>query len=138
RPQLEALASPRLAGIRHLVHLDPDPRWLARPEVGAGLDHLAERGLSFDLVIRAEQLPLVAEVVRARPGVRFVLDHLGGVAEADDADAWASGLRDLAALPNTWAKISGLAGVTDPDRLRRAVDTAFDAFGPDRLMYGSD
>jgi predicted TIM-barrel fold metal-dependent hydrolase len=64
-------------------------------------------------------------------GVRFVLDHLGG--------GWETGLRALAAQPNVHAKISGLAGlVTDPSRLRRMVGVAVEAFGPHRLMYGSD
>ncbi|MBP2708613.1 amidohydrolase family protein [Microbispora sp. RL4-1S] len=138
---LDPAARRRLVGIRHLVHIDPDPDWLGRSDVGAALGHLAARGLGFDLVVRWWQLPLAATVVAARPGVRFVVDHLGGIAECDDDAGWEAGLRALAARPNTYAKISGLAGLVgdgDTDRLRRVADVALEAFGPERLMYGSD
>ncbi|MDY7085287.1 MAG: amidohydrolase family protein [Actinomycetota bacterium] len=145
-PQLDELgpaARRGLVGVRHLVHLDPDPQWLARPSVGAGLDRLAADGLGFDLVVRARQLPLTVTVVRAHPDVRFVLDHLGGVTEADDLAGWETHLRDLARLPNVWAKISGLATLAGPQRtrmdgMRHAVRVALEVFGPARLMYGSD
>ena len=136
-----ARARNRLVGIRHLAHLDPDPSWLIRPEVGAGFTHLAERDLGFDLVLRAAQLPLATSVVAAHPGTRFVLDHLGGIAETDDEAAWTGAVRRFAGQPNTYAKISGLARFAHPDRragLRRSVDVALEAFGPQRLMYGSD
>jgi L-fuconolactonase len=136
---LEAGARGRLVGIRHLVHVDPDPGWLSRPDVGRALDVLADRDLRFDLVVRPWQLPLAATVAGAHPGLRFVLDHLGGIAESIDDAAWERGLRALAAHPHVYAKISGLAGLLDdPARLHRAVGVAIDAFGPDRLMFGSD
>jgi L-fuconolactonase len=132
RRQLEELlpgARGRLVGIRHLAHVDPDPRWLDRPDVGASLDALAAHGLGFDLIVRWWQLDLAESVV----------DHLGGIAECDDDDGWERGLRSLAALPNVSAKISGLAGmVPDAGRLRGVVGVALEAFGPHRLMYGSD
>ena len=90
----------RLVGIRHLVHLDPDPAWLSRPDVGAALDDLGARDLGFDLVLRSWQLPLAATVAAAHPGVRFVVDHLGGIADTTDDAGWESGLRALAAYPN--------------------------------------
>ena len=139
--QLDALSAGgrRLVGLRHLVHVDPDPGWLGRPDVGAALDALATRGLCFDLVLRPWQLPLAATVAETRPGLRFVLDHLGGIAESTDDRDWEAGLRALAAHSHVHAKISGLAGlVDDPVRLRRVVGVALDAFGPDRLMFGSD
>ena len=129
----------RLVGIRHLVHVDPDPDWLGRPDVGTALAALSAHHLCFDLVVRSWQLPLAATVAAAHPGLRFVVDHLGGIAEAADEESWESGLRAVAAQPHVYAKISGLAGlVHDPERLRRVVGVAVETFGPDRLMYGSD
>jgi L-fuconolactonase len=138
--ELGTAARRRLVGIRHLVHVDPDPDWLGRPDVGTALDQLAVRDLGFDLVVRWWQLPQAATVVAAHPDVRFVVDHLGGIAETGDDAGWEAGLRRLAARPNVCAKISGLAGVVSGDRarLRRVVDVALEAFGPERLMYGSD
>jgi L-fuconolactonase len=140
--QLELLSSGgrrRLVGLRHLVHVDPDPGWLGRADVGSALAALSAHYLCFDLVVRSWQLPSAARVAGAHPGLCFVLDHLGGIAETTDDAGWESGLRALAAHPNVHAKISGLAVlVDDPARLRRVVDVAIEAFGPDRLMYGSD
>ena len=139
--QLETLGTGarRLVGLRHLVHLDPDPAWLHRGDVGVALDVLAARGLCFDLVVRSWQQPLAATVAGEHPGLRFVLDHLGGIADTADEDGWERDLRSLAARPNVYAKVSGLAGiVTDRERLRRVVGVAVEIFGPQRLMYGSD
>lgn len=143
RPQLDQLLAGTgrpLVGLRHLVHLDPNPQWLGQPAVIAGLGRLDAYDLGFDLVIRSSQLPLAALAAQALPEVRFVVDHLGGIVEADDFDGWATGLRAYARRPNTWAKISGLAGLMadGADVVRRAIDVALEVFGPDRLMYGSD
>ena len=77
--QLDALAGEvggdRLVGIRHLAHEDPDPQWLARPSLDFAT--LADRGLTFDLVVHPHQLAMAAQVVEANPNTRFVLDHLG-------------------------------------------------------------
>jgi L-fuconolactonase len=133
-----------LVGIRSQVQGEPDPGYLDRPEVRRGLRTVDAAGLAFDLVIRADQLPAAARLARDLPQVRFVLDHLGKPPIGDGGlEAWAGPLRDLAAAPNVTAKLSGL--VTEADRtgwtvddLRPYVRTAVEAFGPDRLMFGSD
>jgi L-fuconolactonase len=141
RPQLE-MAPPhrgRLVGVRHLVHMESDPDWLRRREVGQALDTLGDVDLGFDLVLRAAQLPLAAEITAAHENTRFVLDHLGGLADAEDRPAWEAGLREIARKPNVVAKISGLAGLAqNGDDIHRLVDIAIEVFGPQRLMYGSD
>ncbi|WP_439681141.1 amidohydrolase family protein [Embleya sp. MST-111070] len=133
-----------LVGIRHQVQGEADPNWLLRPEVDRGLAAVGAAGLAYDLVLRPEQLPAAIEAARARPELTFVLDHLGKPPiRSRRPGTWAAELRALARLPNTVAKLSGL--VTEADRhawtltdLRPAVSVALDAFGPQRLMFGSD
>ncbi|MFJ1707679.1 amidohydrolase family protein [Kitasatospora sp. NPDC088346] len=134
----------RLVGIRHQVQGEDDPDWLLRPDVGRGLAAVASAGLAYDLVLRPEQLPSAAEAARRHPGLTFVLDHLGKPpVRPRGPDTWAADLHALAALPNTAAKLSGLVTEADLDHwrtddLRPFVATALHAFGPRRLMFGSD
>lgn len=141
---LGSTASVPIVGVRHLAHIDPDPEWLLREDVGRGLDALARAGLCFDLVVREWQLPQAVEVVSRHDGLQFVLDHLGGPpAPEADLTAWASAFGELARHPNVAAKVSGLtaglpAGSWAAGDLRPVVEIALDAYGPYRLMYGSD
>ncbi|MET7946443.1 amidohydrolase family protein [Micromonospora sp. NPDC005324] len=134
----------RLVGIRHLVQSESDPAYLDRPDVRRGIAAVGAAGLVFDLLVRQHQLPMAARLTRDLPEVNFVLDHLGKPALGSSEMAeWSRGLRSLAASPNTTAKLSGLVTEvplphwTSGD-LRPAVEDALDAFGPDRLMFGSD
>ncbi|MCX4672011.1 amidohydrolase family protein [Streptomyces sp. NBC_01381] len=133
-----------LVGIRHQVQGEPDPRWLLRPDVRRGLNAVADTGLAYDLVVLPHQLPACVDAAREHPGLTFVLDHLGKPPIASgDLAPWAADVRVLAALPNTVCKLSGLVTEADPkswtvDDLRPYADTVLDAFGPDRLMFGSD
>lgn len=133
-----------LAGLRHQVQSEPDPDWLTRPDVLRGLGAVAAAGLVYDLVITPTQLTAAASAAARLPGLTFVLDHLGKPpVAAGRLQPWASGLRRLAAQPNTVCKLSGL--VTEADwrhwtvaDLRPYTEIALTAFGPDRLMFGSD
>ncbi|MGO4595144.1 amidohydrolase [Leifsonia sp. 2TAF2] len=133
-----------VVGVRHLAHIDPDPEWLLRDDVSQGLAALGREGLAFDLVIRDWQLGQAADLAARHDGVRFVLDHLGGpLAEDADPARWEAGLRELARRPNVTAKVSGLSSGLAPgewsaEDLRSVVEVAVDAFGTDRLLYGSD
>jgi L-fuconolactonase len=147
-PQLAGLRQAEgggnLLGIRHLAHQDADDHWLLRSEVASGLTTLAEAGLVFDLVVRPDQLGDAAAVAAEHPEVTFVLDHLGKPPIASgDLAGWGSDLRAVAASPNVSAKLSGLVIEADwstwtVDDLREPVDIALEAFGPNRLMFGSD
>ncbi|WP_433496569.1 amidohydrolase family protein [Sphaerimonospora sp. CA-214678] len=143
----ELAASPGgdlLRGIRHLVQGEDDPRWLARDDVRGGLREVAAAGLTYDLLVAPHQLPAAIETVRALPELSFVLDHLAKPPVASGRlEPWAGLIRELAAEQNVTAKISGL--ITEADwhdwdaaRLRPYVDVALEAFGPSRLMFGSD
>ncbi|MET8995557.1 amidohydrolase family protein [Amycolatopsis sp. NPDC004169] len=133
-----------LTGIRHLVQAEPDPRWLEREDVLAGLAAVRDAGLVYDLLVLPHQLPAATAAVRALPDLTFVLDHLAKPPIASgELEPWASGIATLAREPNVVAKLSGL--VTEADRehwtaadLRPYAETALAAFGPDRLMLGSD
>ncbi|MCK1816915.1 amidohydrolase family protein [Streptomyces sp. XM4011] len=134
----------RLSGIRHQVQGEADPHWLLRADVQRGLAAVAAAGLVYDLVILPHQLPAATRAAALRPELTFVLDHLGKPPiAAGQREPWARDLRRFAALPNTTAKLSGL--VTEADwrhwtmaDLRPYADVALEAFGPGRLMAGSD
>jgi L-fuconolactonase len=135
----------KLVAIRHQVHDELDADWLLRPQVQQGLRHIADAGLVYDLLVRTRELPAAVQVTRALPNLRFVLDHLAKPPfVAGDLAAWATGLRELARSQNVVAaKLSGLVTEADWQRwtvadLQPAVDVALQAFGPSRLMFGSD
>jgi L-fuconolactonase len=134
----------KLVGLRHQVQSEPDPDWLTRPDVLRGLAAVARAGLVYDLVITPGQLAASARAAAAVPDLVFVLDHLAKPPIAVGVtQPWARDLRRLAAPPNTAAKLSGL--VTEADwhhwrvaDLRPYAEVALDAFGPARMMFGSD
>ncbi|MEV4172076.1 amidohydrolase family protein [Nonomuraea sp. NPDC049709] len=135
---------PKFAGIRHLIHDEPDPDWVVRDEVIEGLRLLAGLELPFDVVAvlprHLEHVPVLAERV---PGLRMVIDHLAKPPIAEQGwEPWASLLARAAECPGVYAKVSGLntaaaAGWTGED-LRPYVEHAVELFGPGRLMFGSD
>jgi L-fuconolactonase len=135
----------KLRGVRSQVQAAP-PGYLDDPAVRRGLALIGELDLGFDLVVRVDQLPSAARVARDLPFVRFVLDHLGKprIRAGDEGFAeWRLAIGPLAALPNAYAKISGL--VTEADvtawtsaDLRPYILEALELFGAERLMLGSD
>lgn len=134
----------RLVGVRHVTFEEDDERWLARPDVSAGLAALGDSGLTYDLLVRSDQLRLATEVARRHESTTFVLDHLGKVPMTSTTlVSWARDLAALAACPNVAMKVSGVITEDDwtrwsIDRLRPIVDHAMATFGPDRLLFGSD
>jgi L-fuconolactonase len=145
RAQLERLASrKRLVGIRHIVQGEPDDHFLLRPRFCRGLALLAEYDLAYDILIYARHLPVAVAFVERFPGQRFVLDHLAKPEiKRGEIKSWEADLRRLAAFPNVSCKLSGLVTEADwqhwtPQGLRPYLDVAYDAFGPQRLLVGSD
>jgi L-fuconolactonase len=128
-----------LAGIRHPVMLEPDADWLIRPDVQRGLAAVAASGLTFDVLVRPQQLPAAVRAAAALPQLTFVLNHLGNVDVQPDVDQeWAGSFTALAALPNTFCKLSGILGQPNLAHIQPYYRLAIDSFGPDRLMFGSD
>ena len=139
-------ARPRFAGIRNLIHDQPDPDWLRRPDVAEGLALLEQSDVAFDLVTsQPRHLEHAGYLSERFPGLRLVVDHLGKPpVKTGDRDGWRAQMRRAAANPLVHAKISGLYPAVGDWRdhgakdLRPWVDDALDAFGPKRLMIGSD
>ncbi len=135
---------PNLVGVRHLIHNDPDPKWLLRPEVSESLSLLADAGLVFDAVAeRPDLVALLPEVAARHPSLTLVLDHLGKPPIAEQGwQPWADLLAEVAALPNVVAKLSGLATVSTPGFTaadwQPYVDHALSLFGPERVLAGGD
>jgi L-fuconolactonase len=145
RSQLKVLARhPKLVGIRHIVQSESDDRFLLQPEFLRGVSALEEFDLAYDILIYTKHLPVAAEFVERFPRQRFVLDHLAKPPiKSGKIDSWAQGISRLAGFPNVFCKLSGL--VTEADwqaweapQIIPFLDVAFESFGPDRLMIGSD
>ncbi|WP_236791904.1 amidohydrolase [Amycolatopsis sp. GM8] len=133
-----------LVGIRHPAHDEQDADWHSRPDVRRGLRAVQERGLTYDLLVKARELPAAIRLAADLPDLRFVLDHIAKPAIASGADpAWTSRIPGLAELPNVAVKLSGMITEADwgswrVDDLRPYVERVIELFGPGRLMFGSD
>ncbi|MEU1181511.1 amidohydrolase family protein [Streptomyces sp. NPDC005820] len=133
-----------LRAVRHIVQDESDPYWLQRPDVERGLRAVQELGLGYDLLIRAHQFPQAVRLAQRFPGLPLVLDHAGKppVARRDLA-GWERSVRTLAGCPQVRCKVSGLVTEADHEKwtvddIRPVWDVLLTAFGPDRLMFGSD
>ena len=140
----ELCQEPLLRGLRHVVQDEPDDGFLRREDFQAGARKLAARGLAYDILIYPRQLDAAVAFATALPDQPLVLDHL---AKPDIAgartDNWRGGFRGLAALDHVLCKVSGMVteakwNAWQPDDFRAYMDEALDAFGIDRLMFGSD
>jgi predicted TIM-barrel fold metal-dependent hydrolase len=135
-------ATPFVRGLRRILHTSPDELGQA-PLFAENLRRLAQHRLTFDLCVLARQLPIAIALVRACPDVRFILDHCGVPDVAAQAvDPWRDDITRLAALPNVACKISGIVAYAAADwttaDLRPYVEHCIEAFGWDRVVWGSD
>lgn len=135
---------PKLRGLRHLVQDEPDDAFLLRADFQRGVAALAAHDLVYDVLIHPRHLTHAIRFCAALPENTFVLDHLAKPDIARDVrQPWATAVRELARQPHVACKVSGL--VTEAkwrgwraDDFRFFLDTVLDAFGPDRLLFGSD
>ena len=136
-----------IKGLRQVLHTPAtSPKLCLEDSFVRGIRMLGERGLSFDLCLRNDQLEYGAELVDRCPGTRFILDHCGNPhAGSNDLEGWRKGLEKIARAKNrdVMCKVSGIYGnVTaeewPTDRLKPIVRTVIDQFGWDRVMFAGD
>jgi L-fuconolactonase len=137
-------ANPTFVGVRHVVQDEPDPRFVLDESFVRGLRQLHRHGLTYDLLLYPHQLPAAIELVGLLPEQPFVVDHLAKPRIAfGEIEAWEREIRAIARHENVCCKVSGM--VTEaarqgwtPDDFTPYLDVVLDAFGPERLMFGSD
>jgi L-fuconolactonase len=136
-------ARPKLKAMRHVLQ-DEDASYMLRDDFNRGVAALARHGLAYDVLIYERQLPQAIELVDRHPGHRFILDHIAKPRIREgELEPWRANLRRLAERPNVWCKVSGM--VTEADfkawteaQLQPYLEATLEAFGPRRLMLGSD
>jgi L-fuconolactonase len=143
---LEEIAAigPEIKGIRRIVQDEPDPEFCLHPRYIEGTRALPDFGLTADLCCNFRQLGPTVELVRQCPNTQFILDHIAKPnIRGGEMEPWAGQMRDLASLPNAMCKISGVATEANHeswtiDEIRPYVMHALEAFGEDRVVFGSD
>jgi L-fuconolactonase len=145
RNVLEAFADyPKLRGVRHVLHDEADERYMLREDFNRGIAALQSFGLAYDILIFERHLPHTIAFVDQHPKQVFVLDHVAKPRIKENLlEPWAKNMRELARRPNVFCKISAM--VTEADwakwtepQLRPYFTTVLEAFGPARLMLGTD
>lgn len=134
---------PSIVGIRHIVQSEPDD-FLYDPEFRSGVSLLKDFGFTYDILIFPRQLKAAVDFVSAFPDQTFILDHCGKPnVRNKELDVWKKGITELAMFPNVSCKVSGL--ITEakwkewsPADFYPYLDVIFEAFGTDRLLFGSD
>jgi L-fuconolactonase len=140
----EFAANPRLVGVRHVLQGEPDPDFAAGPDFSRGLAALRRLGLAYDILVYERQLPAATALVDRHPDQVFVVDHAAKPRIRDAVvSPWRERMRELARRPNVFCKLSGMVTEADLRGWTRATlqpyaDAVLEAFGPSRVMFGSD
>ncbi|MGB8170358.1 MAG: amidohydrolase family protein [Chthoniobacteraceae bacterium] len=137
-------AHPRFCGVRHVVQDEPDLGFMLGAEFLRGIRALHHFGLTYDVLITHRQLAPAIELVKRLPEQPFVLDHIAKpLIKAGTLSPWREQIMELAQAPNVMCKVSGMITEADHNAWKAAdftpfLDVVTEAFGADRLMYGSD
>jgi predicted TIM-barrel fold metal-dependent hydrolase len=134
-----------IKGVRQVLHVESTPAGTCLdPKFVRGIRLLGERGLSFDLCMRPEELLDAVRLIDACPGTRFILDHCGnGKVQQKDRSQWQKDIAEVARRKNVVGKVSGIVAGADPktwrpDDLAPIINHTLEVFGPDRVMFGGD
>ncbi len=142
--QLAEIAHPALRGIRPMLQDISDTNWIAREDVRAGLRQVAAAGLRMDALITPRHFEAINDLARAIPELPIVVDHCAKpiFQGTDPGNDWRHGMTMLAGHAQIFCKLSGLANEFGPgwsaETLRPVYDHVLAAFGPKRVMWGSD
>lgn len=143
--QLERFAPhPALKAVRHVVHDEPDDDFMLRPAFQRGIAALRPFDLPYELLLYPRHLPVALALVERFPDQLFVLDHIAKPQIKNRLlSPWREDLRALARHENVLCKLSGMDTEAEWGRWTRAefepyLDVVVEAFGPDRLMLGSN
>jgi len=134
----------KLKGLRHVIQAEKDENYILREDFNAGIRALDGSGLVYEILIYERHLPQTIEFVDRHPKQLFVLDHVAKpLIAAGLVEPWATRMRELAERENVWCKLSGMVTEADwtswsPEKLKPYMDAAVEAFGPGRLLAGSD
>jgi L-fuconolactonase len=134
----------KLKGFRHVVQDEPDDAFLLRPDFNAGIALFKRYGLVYDILIFERQLPAAISFVDRHPAQVFVLDHIAKPRIRDRVlEPWRTNIRELARRENVFCKLSGMVTEAEwakwrPSDLEPYFDVVLNAFGPKRLLAGSD
>lgn len=134
----------KFVGVRHVVQDEPEDDFMLRPNFLRGISQLKQFDLTYDILIYPKQLPTAIQLAQRFPDQPFVLDHIAKpFIKTGVVSPWREQVRELAQLPNVCCKVSGM--ITEADHAHWKVDdftpyldVVFEAFGENRLMYGSD
>jgi L-fuconolactonase len=132
-----------VVGARHFLSLESDNSLFRSSFFRERLQLLAANDLTFDLLVRPDQLQYCTDLVGELPELTFVLDHLGNPVIGGDNSNWRTGLKELSTMPNVYAKVSGLTHNTlgnsfDVSSFDSSLECAVEFFGTDRLIFGSN
>lgn len=134
----------KLKGFRHVVQGESDPNFLLRPEFLRGIVALEKYNFTYDILIFPHQLGATLEFVKKFPNQKFVIDHIAKPYIKDGFyDGWATMMMEIGKHKNVYCKISGMTTEADydswtPEQIKPYFDLVLKAFGPDRLLFGSD
>ena len=135
---------PKFVGVRHVVQDEPDENFMLLPEFIRGISKLKSYDLSYDILVFPKQIPAAIELVKRFPDQSFVLDHIAKPLIKDkEISTWNEHIRELAQFSNLTCKVSGMITEANWTAWKTSdftpyLDVVFEAFGEDRLMYGSD
>lgn len=141
----QCISQRKLIGFRHVLQGETDPNFMLDTRFINGLKALADYNYSYDLLIYAHQLPTAIRMLAEVPELRVAIDHVAkpNIKTGADFSRWQHGMEVLAKNPNVYCKVSGMVTEADwnnwsNDDFVPYLDTIFETFGHDRIMFGSD